>query len=149
MFGWRAMYCIAAVGMCILAVPLRYALPHDQPEPGLRYGELVRSIVHLALTQPVLREAAMIGGMLFGAFSSFWATLVFFLATPPYHYGPRVAGMFGTHRRRRRHLRALGRRLTDRKGPGIHRHARDPDPHCFVSWCSTSPATGSVAWWQA
>jgi hypothetical protein len=70
-------------------------MPHDRPERNLQYGELVRSIVHLALTQPVLREAGIIGGMLFGAFSSFRATLVFVLATPPYHYGPRVAEVFG------------------------------------------------------
>jgi predicted MFS family arabinose efflux permease len=43
----------------------------------------------------VLRESAITGGMLFGAFSSFWSTLVFFLGTPPYHYGARVAGLFG------------------------------------------------------
>ena len=116
LFGWRAMYWIAAAGMFTLAVTLRYGLPYDRPEPNLRYRELVRSIVHLAITQPVLREAAIIGGMLFGAFSSFWATLVFFLATPPYHYGPRVAGTFGV-------VGAVGvlfapwaGRLTDRKG---------------------------------
>ena len=93
LLGWRAMYWIAAVVMFTLAVTLRYALPYDRPEQGLRYGELARSIVHLAMTQPVLRESAFIGAMLFGAFSSFWATLVFFLATPPYHYGARVAGI--------------------------------------------------------
>jgi predicted MFS family arabinose efflux permease len=119
LFGWRAVYWIAAGGMFTLAVTLRYALPHDRPESNLRYGELARSIVHLALTQPVLREAGIIGGMLFGAFSSFWATLVFFLATPPYHYGPRVAGVFGI-------IGAVGvlfapwaGRLTDRKGPAF------------------------------
>jgi predicted MFS family arabinose efflux permease len=32
---------------------------------------------------------------LFGAFSAFWTTLVFFLGTPPYHYGARAAGFFG------------------------------------------------------
>jgi predicted MFS family arabinose efflux permease len=116
LFGWRAVYWIAAGGMSTLAVTLRYALPYDRPESNLRYGELARSIVHLALTQPVLRQAAIIGGMLFGAFSSFWATLVFFLATPPYHYGARVAGVFGI-------IGAIGvlfapwaGRLTDRKG---------------------------------
>ena len=62
LLGWRAMYWIAAGAMLTLAITLRYALPYDRPEPGLRYGELVRSIVHLVLTQPVLREAAIIGG---------------------------------------------------------------------------------------
>jgi predicted MFS family arabinose efflux permease len=119
LFGWRAMYWIAAAAMFTQAIALRYALPYDRPEPGLRYRELLRSIAHLVLTQPVLREAAIIGGMLFGAFSSFWATLVFFLATPPYHYGPRVAGIFGI-------IGAVGvlfapwaGRLTDRKGPAF------------------------------
>jgi predicted MFS family arabinose efflux permease len=118
-FGWRVMYRIAAGAMFTLAVVLRYALPYDPPEPNLRYGELVRSIVDLALTQPLLREAAIIGGMLFGAFSSFWATLVFFLGTPPYHYGARVAGLFGL-------VGAVGvlfapwaGRLADRKGPAF------------------------------
>lgn len=117
--GWRAMYWIAAGAMFMLAIALRYALPYDHPEPGLRYGELARSILNLALTQPVLREAAIIGGLLFGGFSSFWATLVFFLGTPPYHYGPRVAGIFGL-------VGAVGvlfapwaGRLTDRKGPAF------------------------------
>jgi predicted MFS family arabinose efflux permease len=119
LLGWRAMYWIAAAAMLTLSVVLRYALPYDRPEPNLRYGELVRSIAHLAWTQPLLREAAVIGGLLFGAFSSFWATLVFFLGTPPYHYGPRVAGLFGL-------VGAVGvmcapwaGRLADRKGPAF------------------------------
>jgi len=119
LLGWRAMYWIAAGAMFMIAAVLRYSLPHDRPEPGLRYGELARSIVRLALTQPLLREAAILGGLLFGAFSSFWVTLVFFLGTPPYHYGPRVAGSFGL-------VGAVGvlfapwaGRLSDRKGPAF------------------------------
>ena len=33
--------------------------------------------------------------MLFGAFSAFWTSLVFFLKQPPYHYGAEIAGLFG------------------------------------------------------
>jgi predicted MFS family arabinose efflux permease len=43
----------------------------------------------------VLREACLFGGLVFGSFSFFWVTLVFFLETPPYHYGSEVAGLFG------------------------------------------------------
>jgi predicted MFS family arabinose efflux permease len=119
LLGWRAMYWIAAAAMFLLAIALRYALPYDRPEPGLRYGALARSIVELAMKQSVLREAAIIGGMLFGAFSSFWATLVFFVATPPYHYGPRVAGMFGLVGAGGVLFAPWAGRLSDRKGPAF------------------------------
>jgi predicted MFS family arabinose efflux permease len=119
LLGWRAMYWIAAGAMITLAIALRYSLPYDRPEPDLRYGDLVRSIVHLALTQPVLRETAVIGGLLFGAFSSFWATLVFFLGTPPYHYGPRVAGTFGLVGAAGVLFAPWAGKLTDRKGPAF------------------------------
>jgi predicted MFS family arabinose efflux permease len=119
LLGWRAMYWMAAAAMFTLAVALRYALPYDRPAGEMRYGELVRSIVHLAMTEPVLREAALIGGMLFGAFSSFWATLTFFLATPPYHFGPRVAGAFGIVGAAGVLFAPFAGRLSDRKGPAF------------------------------
>jgi predicted MFS family arabinose efflux permease len=116
-FGWRMVYRMASGAMLALTLVLGSALPGDRPERQIRYRELIGSIVDLARTQPVLREAAVTGGMLFGAFSSFWATLAFFLATPPYHYGARVAGVFGI-------IGAAGvlfapwvGRLTDRRGP--------------------------------
>jgi predicted MFS family arabinose efflux permease len=34
-------------------------------------------------------------GFAFGAFSAYWTTLVFFLETPPYHYGAQMAGLLG------------------------------------------------------
>jgi predicted MFS family arabinose efflux permease len=117
MFGWRAMYAISAVAMWLQAIALRYVLPVDHPEPGLTYGALAKSILHLARTQPMLREAGVIGGMLFGAFSSFWATLVFFLGTPPYHYGPRVAGIFGLVGAVGVLIAPWAGKLSDRKGP--------------------------------
>ncbi len=119
LLGWRAVYWIASAAMLTLMVALRLTLPYDRPEYGLRYPELVRSIARLARTQPVLREAAIVGGMLFGAFSSFWATLIFLLATPPYHYGPRVAGAFGIVGAVGVLFAPLAGRLTDRRGPAF------------------------------
>ncbi len=119
LLGWRAMYWIAAGAMFTLPIALRYTLPYDPPESNLRYRELARSILYLALTQPLLREAAFVGGMLFGAFSSFWATLVFFLGTPPYHYGARVAGTFGLVGAAGVLFAPWAGRLTDRRGPAF------------------------------
>jgi predicted MFS family arabinose efflux permease len=93
--GWRAIYWIAAAMMLALIPVLRLLLPREQPRPRISYPELLRSLWELIRKEPVLRETSIFGALIFGAFSVFWVTLVFFLQTPPYHYGSDVAGLFG------------------------------------------------------
>jgi predicted MFS family arabinose efflux permease len=93
--GWRAIYWLASVIMLLLAVLIRLGLPRSKPTLKLSWPSLIRSSAVLIRTQPVLREAATLSAILFCAFSAFWTTLVFFLETPPYHYGSGVAGLFG------------------------------------------------------
>jgi predicted MFS family arabinose efflux permease len=52
-------------------------------------------LIKIAREEPRLREASLIGALLFGALNAFWVNLIFFLETPPYHYGARAAGLFG------------------------------------------------------
>lgn len=94
-FGWRAVYWAGAGAMLALALLIRLRLPYSHPQSDLSWAQLVRSLGTLVSEQPVLREAAFTSATLFCAFSAFWTTLVFFLETPPYHYGPSVAGLFG------------------------------------------------------
>lgn len=94
-FGWRAMYWIASGLMIVLAVALWKLLPRSQPSVAMSYRGLMRSLLVLIREQPLLREAALIQAMEFGAFSAFWSTLIFLLETSPYHYGSQVAGLFG------------------------------------------------------
>ncbi|MFZ0307516.1 MAG: MFS transporter [Candidatus Sulfotelmatobacter sp.] len=93
--GWRAIYWLAAGLMLVLAVLIRTGLPESKPELKLSWPSLIGSTFVLIREQPVLREAATLGAVFFCAFSAFWTTLVFFLETPPYHYGSGVAGLFG------------------------------------------------------
>ncbi len=95
LFGWRSVYGIAAGGMLILALLLRMRLPECPPLHRLSWMALVRSIGALVREHRALRESALLGAALFCAFSAFWTTLAFFLQSPPYHYGPSVAGLFG------------------------------------------------------
>lgn len=94
-WGWRAMYYVAAVCMAILAVLIAAKLPEVHPNFAGNYGALMRSLVQLTRTQPVLRLASFRGAMGFAAFSAFWTTLVFHLEEAPFHAGPAVAGSFG------------------------------------------------------
>jgi len=94
-FGWRSIYFIAAGLMLVMALLIRAGLPRSKPTLTLSWPRLIHSSVVLVRTEPVLREAALLSAILFCAFSAFWTTLVFFLETPPYHYGSAVAGLFG------------------------------------------------------
>ncbi len=94
-FGWRVMYWIAAAMMVALAITLRVLLPKEEPRTSTSYPRLLRSLWGLVRIEPVIRETSIFGALVFAAFSVFWVTLVFFLGTPPYHYGSEVAGLFG------------------------------------------------------
>jgi predicted MFS family arabinose efflux permease len=94
-FGWRAVYFLAAGLMLGLALSVRFFLPRSEPEVSLPYAILLRSVVSLVRQHAALRESALLGALLFAGFSAFWTTMVFLLATPPFHYGADVAGLFG------------------------------------------------------
>jgi predicted MFS family arabinose efflux permease len=93
--GWRAMYLGASAAMLLLAVVLWRALPAVKPVATASYGSLIRSIGTLFRGEPVIRDAALLGGLTFAAFSAFWTTLAFRLQEPPLHSGSAMAGSYG------------------------------------------------------
>lgn len=94
--GWRAVYLIAAGVMIALAMALRGLLPRSHPgHAGTTYLGLLGSIGGLLRDEPVLRQSCLFGAMSFGAFSAFWTTLAFHLASPPFGYASGVVGLFG------------------------------------------------------
>ncbi|RKG66052.1 MFS transporter [Corallococcus sp. CA054B] len=93
--GWRTMFFVAAGLMVVTGVVLRFTLPSAPPVAAMPYPQLMRSLIHLARTEPVLRLHALLGGLTFGAFSAFWATLALYLRSLPGHYDAQVAGLFG------------------------------------------------------
>lgn len=93
--GWRMVYAGAAGVGLVLTGLLGWKLPTNQPTFRGTYSALMRSLVVLVQELPLLRRSALVGGSIFGAFSVFWTTLVFFLESPAYHYGSTVAGSFG------------------------------------------------------
>ena len=116
-FGWRAVYWTAAVAMVLLAVVLRPLLPTHEVHASLTYGKLLRSVAEQVRLYPTLRQAMLNGGLLFAAFSAFWATLVFRLETPPLHDAATAAGMYGLIGRPGALLAPLVGRLAHRVAP--------------------------------
>jgi predicted MFS family arabinose efflux permease len=93
-FGWRPVYVGGAVVMVAMAWLIHRTLPRCFSDLRVSYGSLLSSSAQLFRFR-VMRDSALIGAMLFGAFNAFWTTLVFFLASPPWHYGARCAGVLG------------------------------------------------------
>lgn len=93
--GWRTVYIGAAGVGLVLTGLLGWQLPTNPPTFRGSYPLLMRSLLDLVRELPLLRRSALVGGCIFGAFSVFWTTLVFFLESPAYGYGSTVAGSFG------------------------------------------------------
>ncbi|HLZ67085.1 MAG TPA: MFS transporter [Aliidongia sp.] len=115
--GWREMFGIAAGMMVVLSIVLMVLLPRTAPTSTLSYPALLSSLWYLLRAERVLREASAIGGLMFAAFSAFWATLTLYLAGPAYHLGPEAAGLFGLVGIAGALAAPLAGRLADRGGP--------------------------------
>ncbi|EJL75892.1 arabinose efflux permease family protein [Chryseobacterium populi] len=94
-WGWRTMFGIAAGLMIIVWLAIYKMLPELQPNFKGTYQELMRSVAHLARTQPVLRLASFRGAMAFGSMCALFTTLVFHMEKPPFNAGSSIVGSFG------------------------------------------------------
>lgn len=94
-WGWRAMFGIASGMMIFVWIAVYLWLPEVHPNFRGTYGELMKSVFHLARTQPVLRLASFRGAMAFGSMCALFTTLVFHMEKPPFNAGSSVVGSFG------------------------------------------------------
>ncbi len=76
-FGWRTIYVISAVLMLALSAVLLKVLPTRRPPHTGSYFSLLASVGHLIATQPMLRRRALVQGLQFAAFSSFWTSIAY------------------------------------------------------------------------
>jgi predicted MFS family arabinose efflux permease len=95
LLGWRAVFGLGAALTFLLAITLLFLLPAQRPTSRLSYPQLLTSLFPLLVHEPVLRRHAFMGALGFGAFSAFWTTLSFYLASRPEHYGGEAVGLFG------------------------------------------------------
>ena len=94
-WGWRAMFGIAAGLMILVWLAVYKMLPELHPNFKGTYGKLMQSVWHLAKTQPVLRLASFRGAMAFGSMCALFTTLVFHMEKPPFNAGSSIVGSFG------------------------------------------------------
>jgi predicted MFS family arabinose efflux permease len=86
-FGWRAIYILSAVAMCLVVLLLVLALPRRKPASTLGYGALIRSLWDVLVDNPVLQRRAFYQALLFAAFTLFWTAMPLVLQEPPFSLG--------------------------------------------------------------
>lgn len=79
---WQAVFILAALALFILGFVLRIKLPERRPTSQISYAGLMLSIVHIAMTTPILRRRALYHAAMFGAFSLFWTVTPLLLSSP-------------------------------------------------------------------
>ncbi|MDN6663754.1 MAG: MFS transporter [Tetragenococcus koreensis] len=91
---WRSVYLIAPIAIILLTILLTIKMPKDTTtNTKLSYSASLKSIPLLVKSQKVLREAAVSGFFMFGTFSIFWSTLIFYISSPVYNWGTFAAGV--------------------------------------------------------
>lgn len=102
LIGWRYIYWIA-FGLQILILILLWFFMPDYPstnpvdtwkESFKVYPIFLWDIVALFFKHPVIMQACLISFFTSATFTSFWTTLTFLLAGPPYHYNSLIIGLF-------------------------------------------------------
>ncbi len=93
--NWKMVYYISA-GFTIFSLAFVYfKLPSVQPTFKDSYFKLISSSFYQLKRFPQLRLYALMGGIAFSIFCSFWTTLTFLLVEKPYRYSSDTIGLFG------------------------------------------------------
>ncbi|WP_419886751.1 MFS transporter [Paenibacillus sp. B-A-8] len=94
--GWRSVYLVSAVLTLIMACVLFRVLPHyEHKRESLSYLQLIRSMFTLFAQERTFRIRAVLGMMIFTAFSILWTSLVLPLSAPPFSLSHTAIGAFG------------------------------------------------------
>jgi predicted MFS family arabinose efflux permease len=94
--NWRWVYGISSGMVTLGALTLHFTLPNrEQAMFEGNYIQLLGSTLQQFKRFALLRRTALLGGLAFGIFCSFWTTLTFHLSGTPFNYGSDVIGLFG------------------------------------------------------
>lgn len=95
LFNWRYVYGIAAGMVLLSTIVIYFSLPDIKAAFSGNYANLLSSTLYQLKRFPLLRKTALLGGLVFGIFCSFWTTLTFHLSGSPFNYETDIIGLFG------------------------------------------------------
>ena len=94
--SWRIVYWVAFAVQYVIVVLLWSFMP-DYPvasHSGLTYFQMLWDMLVMLTKYPALVQACLVGFLISSTFTSFWTTLTFLLASPPYGYSSLIIGCF-------------------------------------------------------
>lgn len=93
--SYHMIFLFSAVILVLLLVILSKKLPaREPPKTGLRYHQLILSMLTLLKTVPTLRRRAFYQACLFGAFCLFWTIVPLFLMQSAYQFTQKGVALF-------------------------------------------------------
>jgi predicted MFS family arabinose efflux permease len=96
LWGWRAVFAVAAVVMLGVAAWLAVVLPRDTiAKEAVPYRHAITSVVTLTMRDRTFRVRSLIGGLMFASFGAAWGSMALPLATTPWHLTTAQIGLFG------------------------------------------------------
>jgi predicted MFS family arabinose efflux permease len=96
LWGWRAVFAIAALVMLGVAACLAFVLPRDTiAKEVVPYRHAITSVVTLTMRDRTFRVRSLIGGLMFASFGAAWGSMALPLATTPWHLTTAQIGLFG------------------------------------------------------
>lgn len=94
LWGWRAIYLMAAALNLAMAVIIRWRVPTVPARSHVAYRELLAGVFTAVKRHPAMRSILLKQGMIFGiAFNLFWTALTFLLSKEPFSYGTFQIGL--------------------------------------------------------
>ncbi|MDX3927836.1 MAG: MFS transporter [Shinella sp.] len=95
LFGWHAIYWLAAVISAVIAGLLAKALPSDPSRPAMPYRTLLSSVFAVVAKHRAVRVTLLLGATVFSVFTMFWTGLTFLLSSPPFSFSLTQIGLVG------------------------------------------------------
>ncbi|MGW3691764.1 MFS transporter [Streptomyces sp. NPDC005125] len=94
-FGWRAIYVVAAVRMVVLATVLARVLPSIPSRSTVGYPALLKSVLTTVRRHRSVQVTLVLGASVMTVFTMFWTALTFLLSAAPFHYSVTRIGLVG------------------------------------------------------